>query len=233
MASEPLEVNRVNVNGKTYMLVFDDALITVSHGGTGRTSLTPNAILAGVNAGTEKIGMIGTQSGALYAVAEGAAAKFGVLPVKQGGTGETDIQRFREDLGLGYTLGALPIENGGTGADNADDAKFNLNIQETRFSSNPSISNNTLTAQSMFEYTIPNAIDKLTIKWPVARQGVIFGVNYSTSADFTGITFKDSTGATITSSVKLAGDGLKTKSTRYNLICWYDGASYWCAAKAG
>lgn len=73
--------------------------ISVSQGGTGSTTLTSNAILAGN--GTSAVKKISTVSGALYATSSGGAASFGTLPVAQGGTGATSASSARSNLGLG------------------------------------------------------------------------------------------------------------------------------------
>lgn len=73
--------------------------ISVSQGGTGSTTLTSNAILAGN--GTSAVKKISTASGALYATSSGGAASFGTLPVAQGGTGATSASGARSNLGLG------------------------------------------------------------------------------------------------------------------------------------
>ena len=51
-----------------------------------------------------------------------------VLPIANGGTGQTTIEGIRHILGLGNTTGALPIANGGTGAATAHDARSNLGV---------------------------------------------------------------------------------------------------------
>lgn len=61
--------------------------ITVAQGGTGRATLTSNAVLTGNT--TSTVNMVATASGALYATAANGAAKFGTLPIAQGGTGQT------------------------------------------------------------------------------------------------------------------------------------------------
>lgn len=63
-------------------------VIPAAEGGTGRATLTANAILAGNT--TSAVKQIATASGALYATAANGAAKFGTLPIAQGGTGATD-----------------------------------------------------------------------------------------------------------------------------------------------
>ncbi|UKH48455.1 minor tail protein [Microbacterium phage FlameThrower] len=49
----------------------------------------------------------------------------GVLPLANGGTGQTTAQGIRNALGLGNTTGALPIANGGTGSTNRDGVRNN------------------------------------------------------------------------------------------------------------
>lgn len=53
----------------------------------------------------------------------------GVVPVANGGTGQTTLAATRNAMGLGNTTGALPIANGGTGAGNAATALNNLGIK--------------------------------------------------------------------------------------------------------
>lgn len=55
-------------------------------------------------------------------------AKFKVLPIAGGGTGQTTVAGVRNILGLGNTDGALPIANGGTGATTPEAARKNLGI---------------------------------------------------------------------------------------------------------
>lgn len=50
----------------------------------------------------------------------------GIIPISQGGTGQTTASGVRNALGLGNTTGAVPIANGGTGANNASDACANI-----------------------------------------------------------------------------------------------------------
>ena len=59
----------------------------VARGGTGKATHTSNAVLTGN--GTSAVNNVATASGALYATAANGAAKFGTLPVAQGGTGMT------------------------------------------------------------------------------------------------------------------------------------------------
>ena len=99
------------------------ATLDVSKGGTGSTTLTANAILAGN--GTSAIKKITTASGALYATAANRAATFGTLPVAQGGTGATSAAGALTNLGAaaashthaaGDITGTLGVAHGGTGA---------------------------------------------------------------------------------------------------------------------
>ena len=99
------------------------ATLDVSKGGTGSTTLTANAILAGN--GTSAIKKITTASGALYATAANGAATFGTLPVAQGGTGATSAAGARTNLGVAAAshthaaediTGTLGVAHGGTGA---------------------------------------------------------------------------------------------------------------------
>ena len=62
-------------------------ILGVNHGGTGRSTLTTNAVLLGN--GTGEIKMIATAIGAFYADAANGEPKFGTLPVNRGGTGAT------------------------------------------------------------------------------------------------------------------------------------------------
>ena len=109
--------------------------LPVSHGGTGRNTLTSNAIITGNNTGN--VNMIATADGAFYATASNGAAKFGTLPVAQGGTGVKTITADGLIIGNGidavtaltpakgavyYTsdkkpaiISELPVSHGGTG----------------------------------------------------------------------------------------------------------------------
>lgn len=110
----------------------------VSSGGTGRTTLTANAVLVGNE--TSAIQMIASDNGALYATSANEAPSFGTLPVAQGGTGLTDSPSLLVNLAStsaanvmaasprpGVT-GALPIANGGTGSSTAAAARSSLGI---------------------------------------------------------------------------------------------------------
>ena len=70
----------------------------VSQGGTGKTTHTSNAILTGN--GTSAVKNVSTASGAFYATSANGAAKFGTLPIAQGGTGATSDSAARTNLGV-------------------------------------------------------------------------------------------------------------------------------------
>lgn len=113
----------------------------VARGGTGRDTLTANAIIAG-NA-TSAVKQIATASGALYATAANGAAQFGTLPIAQGGTGRTSAPSMLVNLAStsaasplvasprpGVT-GTLPVGNGGTGATTVAGARNALGLGNT------------------------------------------------------------------------------------------------------
>ena len=70
----------------------------VARGGTGKATHTSNAVLTGN--GTSAVNNVATASGALYATAANGAAKFGTLPIAQGGTGATSAANARKNIGI-------------------------------------------------------------------------------------------------------------------------------------
>ena len=72
--------------------------VNVAYGGTGRTTLTSNAVLSGN--GTGQVKMTATANGAAYSTAANGALKFGTLPVAQGGTGVTSLAALKTSLGI-------------------------------------------------------------------------------------------------------------------------------------
>lgn len=72
------------------------SLIDVAHGGTGRNTLTQNALLSGN--GADQVKLIPTVSGALFSSGTNSAPTFGTLPVAQGGTGATSSENARANL---------------------------------------------------------------------------------------------------------------------------------------
>lgn len=173
----------------------------------------------------------------------------GTLPVANGGTGRATLTANRILTGAGTNavgmiqtqsgafyatgddaaakFGTLPVAQGGTGATSAASARDNLGVVQTSYDT---LTGTTLTAESNVEYNA-GTLASLKIIYPSNARGTIFGVNFTSSNTFSGVTFQYN-GSNITSSVKLSGDSLSMKSKRYNLICWYDGNSFWCAAKA-
>ena len=82
------------------------------------------------------------------------------------------------------------------------------------------------------EYRNANAIDSLEITLPENPNNTfITGVNFTSSASFTGVTFKK--GAE-TYTPKCIGDILTLISRRYNLVIWWDSGydQYLCVSKA-
>ena len=87
--------------------------LPVGNGGTGRATLTSNAVLTGN--GTSAVNMVGTASGALYATSSGGAASFGTLPIAQGGTGSTTKANAQSALGITpvvYSSSTPTVANG-------------------------------------------------------------------------------------------------------------------------
>lgn len=91
--------------------IVSSGQLAVANGGTGRATLTENAVLAGNNANAVK--QIPTASGALYSSGAGQEPSFGVLPMAQGGTGGADAPTARTNLGL--KNGAVTSITHGTG----------------------------------------------------------------------------------------------------------------------
>ena len=153
----------------------------------------------------------------------GSVSVENVLPVAKGGTNATDISTARTNLGLGAVSveSIVPISKGGTNATDITTARTNLQVDKAV--AYTTFSGTQLSAASGTEYTNSTAINSLSITLPTAARGVIFGVNFTSSDSFTGVTFS--------ASVKNAGEGLTMTSRRYNMIVWYDGSEWWCAAK--
>lgn len=72
----------------------------VARGGTGKATHTSNAVLTGN--GTSAVNNVATASGALFATAANGAAKFGTLPLAQGGTGMTSASSTSLSNGAFY-----------------------------------------------------------------------------------------------------------------------------------
>lgn len=74
---------------------------------------------------------------------DGGNVDLGIIPISQGGTGQTTASGVRNALGLGNTTGAVPIANGGTGASTAENARKNLGVND--FVTGLSVSGKTIT----------------------------------------------------------------------------------------
>jgi hypothetical protein len=93
--------------------------LDIANGGTGKTTHKSNAILTGN--GTSAVKNVTTASGAFYATEANGAAKFGTLPIAQGGTGAVNVAGIRKNLGivtnqenlLDNSYFANPINQGG------------------------------------------------------------------------------------------------------------------------
>ena len=76
--------------------------LPVNRGGTGVSSVTPNAIITGnTSTATSPFSAIATNNGAFYCTTSNGQATFGTLPIAQGGTGSTSASGARTNLGLG------------------------------------------------------------------------------------------------------------------------------------
>ena len=77
---------------------INSGTLGVASGGTGKATHTSNAVLTGNS--TSAVKNVATASGAFYATKANGAAKFGTLPIAQGGTGATTEADARAALGL-------------------------------------------------------------------------------------------------------------------------------------
>lgn len=146
-----------------------------------------------------------------------------VIPIESGGTNATSKENARTNLGLGTVAveNIVPIEKGGTNAATKPEARAQLEVDKAVVYT--TFSGTSLTAAAGTEYVNNTAIGSLAVTLPTAARGVIFGVNFTANASFTGVTFS--------STVKQVGDVVTAKSKRYNMIIWYEGSAWWCAAK--
>ena len=121
--------------------------LPVSKGGTGQTTLTSNAILAGNGTAIKQIT---TSKGAAYASSTNGALTFGTLNVEYGGTGQTSftsnaiitgngtsgLKTVATKAGVLYAtatngvaqFGTLPVAYGGTGQTTKEGARSNLEV---------------------------------------------------------------------------------------------------------
>ncbi len=112
------ELRKINEDGTVEYITFDDielknAIKDVAHGGTGRNTLTANAILMGNGTNAVKMTIIPNNevivgdttngiktingTGAFYKLTNGAPT-FGTLPLSVGGTGATTAAAARTNL---------------------------------------------------------------------------------------------------------------------------------------
>jgi hypothetical protein len=91
----------------------------VARGGTGKATHTSNAILTGN--GTSAVNNVATANGAFYATSSNGAAKFGTLPIAQGGTGATSVDGILQALGFDLTKAG----NTGSGTRNTTNTTSN------------------------------------------------------------------------------------------------------------
>ena len=127
-------------------IVLTSDTIDVEHGGTGRDTLTLNAVLVGN--GTDIVKMIPANLGAFFVDTVNGEPKFGVLPVGQGGIGANTLTNGGILKGNGTNavtalvgtgalyaatsgapqFGNLPLTMGGTGGNSAASARTNLSV---------------------------------------------------------------------------------------------------------
>ena len=109
--------------------------LTVGKGGTGRNSLTSNAVLSGN--GTSQVKMTATAKGAAYATAANGALTFGTLPVAEGGTGKTTLDSGKALIGAGTGAVTLrTIQNDGSlasGSSNLVNANAVVSYVDSQF----------------------------------------------------------------------------------------------------
>ena len=84
------------------------------------------------------------------------------------------------------------------------------------------------------EYRNNTGINSLTVYLPQDPQETfITSVCFTASASFTAVTvYRGVNVISGTTNLKLKGDALTMPGKRYNLVFWWDGASYWCASGA-
>lgn len=94
--------------------LFLEHPLAIECGGTGKNTHISNSILTGN--GTQAINNITTENGAFYATSTNGVAKFGTLPIAQGGTGATTKEAALSNLGLTATAAELNYCDGVTSA---------------------------------------------------------------------------------------------------------------------
>lgn len=89
-----------------------------------------------------------------------------------------------------------------------------------------------VTCGNDIEYRNSEPIDSLTVNLPSnPNDTFITGVCFTTTENFSGVTFRK--GGTAYTTMKIIGDTLTMKNKRYNLIIWWDSGfgEYWCVSK--
>lgn len=115
----------VTAKGAAYASQANGALtfgtLGVEYGGTGiSTATNKNSVVIGGSTATGSFQTVKASSGAFYALGNDSKPQFGILPVAQGGTGQSAIADVRNAMGLGSTTGVLGTAYGGTGASSVD-----------------------------------------------------------------------------------------------------------------
>lgn len=83
---------------KNLTTLLEKYALPVTHGGTGVSELTANAVLLGN--GTSAVKQKATANGAMFATGAGAEPSFDILPIAQGGTGATSATSALNNLGI-------------------------------------------------------------------------------------------------------------------------------------
>lgn len=92
VSSGTISLSKANVTSALGYTPFGSGTLSMANGGTGSSQVADapaNAILKKANNGNY-VWYIQSKNGALYATSTNGIPQFGVLPVEQGGTGETD-----------------------------------------------------------------------------------------------------------------------------------------------
>lgn len=136
ISTYPGRIKLTPVEGSENLFDMDRADIPIQEG----TPMTKAALLADSTAAQLGLGPSATVNDALRAIAQGLSGSGGggealpqVLPVERGGTGATNPEDARKNLGIPAQSGgsvSLPVSvaNGGTGATSAAGALSNLGI---------------------------------------------------------------------------------------------------------
>ena len=220
-------------------------VLPASHGGTGKNKTT--YVLVDLEKSTRDAVFQDNESSHPDNCEPGVR---GYLQPEHGGTGQSSLSGIRNALGLGDSgvNQSLQIGFGGTGARTAADARANLGVPETKFINFNLTENNTassvvvLNAAPNYEYTNNyssgmNGYLKFTL--PIignltsTSPKPIFSVNFTSGPNFKGLQFQyqNEEDQQYRKTVKYVGDATNAVNKRYNIVIWYDGTFWWCAAK--